>query len=236
MSEPKTFTGVRREKQTRWSVRLADVVSRSLITFGGIGTIAAILLVFVFLAWVAVPMFDSPTIEAEQTTQLAWGEDQLLRVTIDEYRTLGWAIDSGGSLIVFRADNGEIIQRKPLFNDAQMTAVSIAVDGPGVAIGFADGSVRLGKIDFSADVLDLSQQRDDNRKLLEDLPEGGVTPFAGGIAQRMEQGGFRHQKIAIEFDEPVSLGASPVRLVNHYAEDRRTVLCALPDSARARWA
>ena len=116
MSEPKTFTGVRREKQTRWTVRFADVASRSLITVGGIGTIAAILLVFVFLASVVVPMFDSPTVDAEQTTKLAWGEDKLLRVTIDEYRTMGWALNSSGSIIVFRADTGEIIQRLSLIH------------------------------------------------------------------------------------------------------------------------
>lgn len=227
MSEPKTFTGVRREKQTRWTVRFADVASRSLITVGGIGTIAAILLVFVFLASVVVPMFDSPTVDAEQTTKLAWGEDKLLRVTIDEYRTMGWALNASGSIIVFRADTGEIIQRKPLFNDAEMTAVSFSVDGPSVAVGFADGSVRLGKIDFSADMLDISKQRDDIRKLLEDLPPGGVVPFGGGIAQRMDQGGYRHQKIDIAFEEPVKIGVSPVRLVDHYADERRTVLCAL---------
>ncbi len=227
MSDQKSFTGVRRAKHTRWTVRLADVVSRSLITVGGIGTIAAISLVFVFLAWVVVPMFASPTVEGEQTTELAWGEDKLLRVVIDEYRTLGWAINSAGSLIVFRADTGEILQRKPLFSDARMTAASFAVDGPSVAVGFSDGTVRLGKVDFSAELLDVNEHREDIRKLLEDLPAGGVMPFAGGIAQRMEQGGFRHQKIAVEFDEPIRLGTSPVMLVDHYADERRTVLSAL---------
>jgi phosphate transport system permease protein len=227
MSEPKTFTGVRREKQTRWGVRLADVVSRTLITVGGIGTIAAILLVFVFLAWVAVPMFDAPTVSDEQSASLAWGEDKLLRVVIDEYRTLGWALNSAGTIIVFRADNGEIIQRKPLFNDAQMTAASFSVDGPSIAIGFADGSIRLGKIDFSADVLDLGEQREDIRKMLEDLPAGGVMPYAGGIAQRMEQGGIRHQKLDIAFEDPVSMATTPIRLVDHFADERRTVLSAL---------
>lgn len=227
MSDHKTFTGVRRAKHTRWTVRLADVLSRSVITVGGIGTIVAILLVAVLLAKEAVPLFYAPEVRDPRATKLAWGQGALLHVEIDEYRTLGWALDADGSLVVFRADTGEVLQRKPLFNDAQITAASFAVDGPSTALGFSDGSVRLGKIDFSADIIDLNDYREDIRKLLEDLPPGGVMPFAGGIAERMEQGGFRQQKIAVEFDEPVKLGASPVKLVDHYADDRNTVLCIL---------
>jgi phosphate transport system permease protein len=227
MSEPKTFTGVRREKHTRWSVRFADIASRSIITIGGIGTIAAISLVFVLLALEVIPLFYSPTATNQTSTKLAWGDDELLHVAIDEYRTMGWALNASGSLIVFRADTGEILQRKPLFADAEVTASSFAVDGPSVSVGFGDGTARLGTIDFSAQLIDLEKQQGDARKILEGLEPGGVTAFGGGIAQRLAQGGFRHQKISVEFAEPVRLSESKVTLIDHYADERRSVLCAL---------
>ncbi|RIK77921.1 MAG: ABC transporter permease [Planctomycetota bacterium] len=52
-------------------------------------------------------------------------------------------------------------------------------------------------------------------------------PFGGGIAQRMEQGEYRRQKLDVAFDEPVKLSQSPIRLVDHYADKSRTVICAL---------
>jgi len=52
--------GARRAKKTRWSVRALDVVSRWVITVGGIGTVAAVSMVFVLLLWVALPLFVRP--------------------------------------------------------------------------------------------------------------------------------------------------------------------------------
>jgi len=56
-SPRKTFTGVRRSRQTSRRVLLADFFARFFITFGGIGTIIAVLIVCLFLAMVVVPLF-----------------------------------------------------------------------------------------------------------------------------------------------------------------------------------
>jgi hypothetical protein len=45
----KAFTGRARRHRNRWGVRVADAAARWIITVAGIGTIVAVLLVFVFL-------------------------------------------------------------------------------------------------------------------------------------------------------------------------------------------
>ncbi|RMG11201.1 MAG: hypothetical protein D6731_16030, partial [Planctomycetota bacterium] len=56
---PSSFTGRRRERTTRKSVHLANLVATWTITVGGLATIGAVLLVCLFLAWVVVPLFRS---------------------------------------------------------------------------------------------------------------------------------------------------------------------------------
>ena len=52
-----TFTGRSRRRRGHPWVRAGDAIARILITLGGIGTIAAVLLVGVFLFVVAAPLF-----------------------------------------------------------------------------------------------------------------------------------------------------------------------------------
>ena len=67
----KSFTGRGRRKQTPWTVRSADVIAKWVITVGGIGTIVAVSVVFLFLFAVVAPLFWSATIEQEVTQPLA---------------------------------------------------------------------------------------------------------------------------------------------------------------------
>ena len=62
MNVNRSFTGhPRRRLKTRWSVWLGEILSRLLITVGGIGTIVAVALVCVFLVWVVYPLFLGAT-------------------------------------------------------------------------------------------------------------------------------------------------------------------------------
>ncbi len=56
MNQRAAFTGRTRRKQPGWRVRVMDVVSRWVITVGGIGTVAAVSTVFLLLLWVAFPL------------------------------------------------------------------------------------------------------------------------------------------------------------------------------------
>ena len=57
MNPDASFTGRARRRTTRPGVRFGDTLARAVITLGGIGTIAAVLLMGVFLLAVALPLF-----------------------------------------------------------------------------------------------------------------------------------------------------------------------------------
>lgn len=118
MAEQKnaSFTGRSRSRKTRRSVILIDRVAKTLITFGGIGTIFSVLGVALFLIWVVLPLFLSAETDDLQAFERA-GE-QLQGIGLDEYQVLAWTLEPSGKLHVFRLDNGEEIETEYLFEGA----------------------------------------------------------------------------------------------------------------------
>ena len=66
-----TFTGRSRRRTTHPWVKAGDGLARVIITLGGIGTIAAVLMVAVFLLTVALPLFRPARIEAARSFPIA---------------------------------------------------------------------------------------------------------------------------------------------------------------------
>ena len=89
-STPKSFTGQRRQRTTRWQVRCADRVSRALITVGGIGTIIAVMSVCVFLVAVVLPLFTKADVGQSQS-----GAVDAVNHSVDELNKAVSAIDDG---------------------------------------------------------------------------------------------------------------------------------------------
>jgi phosphate transport system permease protein len=82
-SQKRSFTGRERRKQTRWTVRAADVMSKIFITVGGIGTIVAVLLVFVFLAYVVLPLFAKARVTKRTEYATPWTTGGPVHVAVD---------------------------------------------------------------------------------------------------------------------------------------------------------
>src|SRR5437868_9124566 len=78
MERSKSFTGRARRLTNRWSVKASDLLARALITVGGIGTIVTVLLVFVFLLYVAIPLFLSTTLSQGETAPRPESQEPLL--------------------------------------------------------------------------------------------------------------------------------------------------------------
>ena len=53
------FTGRKRDRRPKASVKVVDRIAQSLITVGGLGSILAVSMVGVFLVWVAAPLAES---------------------------------------------------------------------------------------------------------------------------------------------------------------------------------
>jgi phosphate transport system permease protein len=90
MAAPRSFTGRRRQRQTRLSVRIADKAARSIITVGGIGTIVAVSTVFLFLFWVVWPLFLPASVSGYRRATVSGVPP--LRAGVDEQQLIGWSL------------------------------------------------------------------------------------------------------------------------------------------------
>ena len=203
MSEGRSFTGRRTRHRTRWGVRAADRISSIVITVGGIGTIVAVSLVFVVLVAVVWPLFTSAKIV--DPVRSAASNSTPLHTEIDEYQLLGWSVHRSGDLFVFRLDTGEtILQRKLFETEASVTAIATTASDNDVAIGFSDGSLRVGKIHFTTTFVDGAVEH------LVDMEPNERRTDGEGLVQLTPQGQYRRQTIAIEFGDAIQLADQSV--------------------------
>jgi phosphate transport system permease protein len=227
-----SFTGVRRKRHTRLSVKIADKTARTLITVGGIGTILAVTLICAFLFWVVFPLFTGGSLEDEKAFPLA---DPLaaahpLRIGIDEYRLIAWLLRSDGALQLYRLDTGALIETRRIVTGELPTAFAFAEGVDRIALGFADGSVRLGEIDFRTEFF----ESDDMPEDLRSLEVGQSAQHDGGVVQVTPEGQFRLQKLELVLESPTRLEPpSPVvRLDLTVKPSGGTVFAALTESSR----
>lgn len=205
------YTGRARRKQTAWSVRAADVLSTRLITIGGIGTIVAVCMVFIFLFSVVAPLFSSAKTGTPEAYPAPWVTSGPVRVGVDEYQTMGWALYRCGLVQIFRLDTGETLERRQLFADKRLTAASFTVGADDVALGFDDGSVQFGKIGFSTKFFERGEMPEE----IQALHVGGVASFQGGVVKRTPQGQYRLQSLVSQLGPAVRVSGGAVLLLDH---------------------
>jgi phosphate transport system permease protein len=212
MEAKKSFTGHSRRRKTRWIVRLTEVVARTVITIGGLGTIAAIITVGVFLVYIAAPLFRSASVSSPTQVSLPAKEQRLLRAGVDDYQLLGWTLYADGTLTVARLDTGKVLQQRQLFPGQTLTACSSPSRAEDMAFGFADGKVRLGRVGFVRRFVPLA----DVPEKLRELPKGEIAELDFGTLTRLPDGQFRSQTFVTEMEPPLkSDNTSPVVLLDH---------------------
>lgn len=225
-----TYSGYRRQRKTRLSVRLGEIVSRLLITLGGIGTIIAVALVCIFLVWVTIPLFTGAKTESRGQQRLTWPGKPLL-IGVDSDQILGWAVLTDGSFTTFRLDTGEVIMTQPLFVGAALTAVSHPSRHDQFLVGFADGTIRLGKISTTAELLDDSKATPE----LKALVKNSSMKHNGGMAHRHENGSVSLHQARAVFDAPVALAAGQsVRAVDLSTRPTGPILASLTADGKLR--
>ncbi|MEX0655844.1 MAG: hypothetical protein WD534_08055 [Phycisphaeraceae bacterium] len=234
----RSITGHRRRRTTGLRVKVGDVAARSLITLGGIGTIVAVSAVFIFLVWVAAPLFTSGRIvdRAEYANPWAAANAALpLHVAVDDHNTLGLAVTPDGRLHLFRVDTGETIEQRDLFPERNLTAASFGDRSGDVVFGFDDGSIQMGMITFETRYLD--EADDDGNPLVPDdvlaLDVYENLAYDGGVITRTPRNQFRHRTVNVELREPARLDTpSPVRRLSHTEYAGRTMLVSYTDDGR----
>ncbi|MGC8769259.1 ABC transporter permease subunit [Calditerrivibrio sp.] len=91
--------------------KLADKIAKYLITVGGIGTILAVLLVFLFLLWTTIPLFKSG--EVSQNSLAKSELSDVRHGIVDEYGLIA-AVFDGEAFEIVSLPTGDVIDRMPL--------------------------------------------------------------------------------------------------------------------------
>ncbi|MEL7240226.1 MAG: hypothetical protein AAGK78_15315, partial [Planctomycetota bacterium] len=200
------FTGRRRNRKTRRSVRVADTVAKYGITVGGLFVIAALAALVAFLFSTVLPLFASPSVEQRLATKLTDRGD-IVAVGVDEELKSLWTLSEAGELSTYRVASGEKVSSTDL-SDVPVTAVSESRGD--VGIGREDGTVVVGTIGAG--------QPDYSRELvggLEALRPGETMVLDGGVADVTEDGLVRITRVRQELSDPIPLGESPRAPVTH---------------------
>ena len=172
MNTKATFTGRARRRSTHSWVKTGDSLARILITLGGIGTIVTVLLVGLFLLAVALPLFRSARIAFEHATPIAHDPSTASALGTDETGAVGWLFGNAGDAAASRirifgtADGESLIERDAAEAGlAGATAIRVQPTTLQAVVGYADGSVRTGRLGLESSFLAASDLPADMGKL-----------------------------------------------------------------------
>ncbi|TWT39041.1 ABC transporter permease subunit [Blastopirellula retiformator] len=217
--DEKSFSGRRRRMKTRWTVAVADVLSEFVITVGGIGTIVAVMAVFVVLVARVAPLGLPASISDEVTRETHWGSAKPVHLAVDEYRTIGWVLFDDGRLETFRVDNGEKLAETQLFADKQLSAISTSVGRGGVLLGFLDGTIQFASVDFKTSFIDVVDAPEE----FQGMKPGERATFKPsdnetGVIELTSQGQYRLQLLTTNAMEPLQVSDKAILLLDHVPE------------------
>ena len=197
-------TGGAERKRTARSVYVADHLARVTITAGGWAVIAAVLGICLYLLVVTLPLFrGADTGDAVALPVTLTPGERLIE--IDEYAATGVAA-SASELRVVSMASGATLGSTPIGGDAAVVAISRTPGTDLIAVGLADGSVRLGTVGIDARVRNVA-----------DVP--AITPgvdvidVGNGVAQRIDERSVRVIVPEIVLNEPQALPAGEGAIV-----------------------
>ena len=194
--------GARGRSAVRWTAA-AERVSAWAITIGGLGTIAAVLGVFVFLAWVAAPLLMPGRVRLVSSAPAVG--DAVVRVGLDPWGVAGWALGRDGTLRAFRLEDGAVFDERTWVAGDSVTACAFADDGT-VAVGLRDGTVRVGRIAFAGDFPDTTSIDASRRR---QLRPGAPRRYRHALLERLSDGSIRRHRLV------ATLGAPPTPPTGH---------------------
>lgn len=211
-----SFTGRRRMRRTSKLVKYGDMVARLFITIGGIGTIMAVALVCVFLAWKVVPLFQSPSVESQNIVKLDGQYGKIIHLDLDEFRNMAMVAYENGKVVTQDLQTGKVLQEATLDPDNQkLTAWSFGIGGKHLMLGYADGSTRIGDLGFTVRFL----EKDKAPAAAQHLEVGQSTAVDGVVYSLTPEGQLRSQTATLKLEDPIRLDdqeATPaIVLIDH---------------------
>ncbi len=124
--------------------RLKDQLAKYMIAFGGLGVIAAVALIFIYLLYVVFPLFLSGSIEIEARYPTpAHSNSQTLLLAMEEQTEIAVRFDDTGKSTFFNTHDGSVIETVELALPPGAKITSFAAATPHTRIaayGLNDGS------------------------------------------------------------------------------------------------
>ena len=138
---------------------LKDSLARYGVAAGGVSVIFAIVLIFFYLLYVVLPLFQGAELTVEQTYEVAI--EQPVYSAINEYNDIGFVAQSDGKIQFFDANTGEPVVSPQLALSEKDTVSSFSAGDPvtGVmAYGLDNGQALLFKRDYKVSYPDDKRQ------------------------------------------------------------------------------
>ena len=153
------------------AARAMDRVGRWVIAVGGIGVIAVVLAIFVFVLLEAYPLFLDPDVAAVGTLDLSDG-GKALAVGTDPYREVAYVVRPEGVDFVQLADGKVLRQERPeAFAGGRVVSVYRSQKDGYLGLGMDDGAVVAVRISFPVHF------KDDTREVTPSLKVEGRIPL-----------------------------------------------------------
>ncbi len=227
-----TFTGQQFSRKARKSVMVADTVARRLITLSGIGSIVAVSLVGLFLVYVVLPLFTPTSLQPSSDPAVTSGEGQALELgtlthlAVDDYGSLAWSLHEKGFVQLRELDNGALLEQLQLMPGKEVTRLKVSGHQGRVVAGFADGSIMTMRLSFTVEFL----ADDDLPDRYATMQVGERRVYENTLIERTPEGQLRQSRLELVEDQPVQLGASPIRLIDVSERSGGLVVVALDEA------
>jgi phosphate transport system permease protein len=146
-------------------VKRLDRFAVFFITLGGIGIVASVLGILLFILAEAWPLFRSSQGTATGTVALVTSDghvDRPLALGTDEYQLYAYDVTPDAAVHFFRLEGGKLALSVPFpgLAGAGVTAASRSLTGDFLAAGTADGRVALAQVRFRPQYDDAQQLKD----------------------------------------------------------------------------
>ena len=144
-SAPKRIDFNTPELQRKRRIRaLKDHLTRWYVFIGGLAVLGAITLIFFFLGYVVLPLFQGADLNAKQAITPVWMQDagKPLMLSVEEQNQVGMRVSDQGMVLFFNAKSGEELSRVNLPLPADTHVTSLGEDQPGnpvVVLGLSNG-------------------------------------------------------------------------------------------------
>lgn len=225
-------------RRTSRLVRWSDLGARAIITTGGLGVLAAMLGICVFLFLVAVPLFVPGHASEPNRVTVQPAETRSLFAALSSDNSWYALVEESGQGRLIQTRTGRVLSSSPVFAPASPVTASYAERGSGwVFLGHEDGSVISGTLAVNDGISAeaalpeslLSMAAGETRALseaetdsLNRLRAVRFTVPAGAVFERYDVGG-RVVALSLTTSDPVGLkhGTGPVRRIAGTAANER---------------